>query len=153
VTAVSIRRAGAVLAALALSAVAGLPAQAAPSSQSAGVHTPLSATVSANYWSMNWHWPAGPVEDPPVTVTVAGGTGPFTYAWQRVSGDPTAYATYSYNATTNFNNYIPVGDWEPRTSVFRCLITDTSTSNMVYSPPVNVWIHVWGYSPPGDPPD
>jgi hypothetical protein len=148
----AIRRFAAVLAVLALFGIVGPPAHAAVKDP-VQVATPLSATVSDTYWQINWHWPAGPVIDPPTVVTVSGGTGPFTYSWQRISGDHTAYATSPTSNATRFNNYIPVGDWEPRESYFRCLITDTATGNMVYSPTVYVWIHVWGYSPPGDPPD
>lgn len=146
------RRFGTVLALLALFGIIGLPAQATAKGP-VQVATPLSATVSDTFWEMNWHWPGGPVEDPYTVVTVSGGTGPFTYYWERISGDPTSYPYYRWSNATGFNNYIPVGDWEPRYSTWRCLITDTATGNMVYSPTVGVWIHVWGYSPPGDPPD
>ncbi len=153
-TATTIRRASAVLAALALSAgVGGLPAHAA-AKDPVHVMTPITATVSDSYWQITWAWPAAPVIDPPTVVTVSGGHGgPFTYAWQRVSGDSTAYATHPTSNSTGFNNYIPVGDWTPRQSTWRCLITETSTGNMVYSPNVTVRIHVYGYRPPGDPPD
>jgi hypothetical protein len=58
-----------------------------------------------------------------VTVTASGGTGPYTYAWTRVSGDSAISATAASAATTAFTATVP-RDGE-RVGVWRCTVTDS----------------------------
>ena len=60
------------------------------------------------------------------TITASGGSGSFTYAWSRVSGDsstsatsPTAAASTFHRTGSPTNNY---------SSVWRCRVTDTVSS-------------------------
>lgn len=58
-----------------------------------------------------------------VVVNATGGTGPYTYAWTRVSGDSAISATSPAAATTTFTATVP-RDGE-RTGVWRCTVTDS----------------------------
>ncbi len=64
----------------------------------------------------------GAVTTNSVTVTVAGGTGPFTYAWALVSGD-TFTPNSPTSATTNFSTSLTAG--QEKSGVYRCTVTDT----------------------------
>lgn len=75
---------------------------------SAGTNTALAVSLSSTGWSMLWAWPRGPEYSPPVVVTATGGTGSYSYSWQRISGDPSSYALNPTGSSTGFNNYIPV---------------------------------------------
>jgi hypothetical protein len=58
-----------------------------------------------------------------VTLTINGGTGPYSYAWTKLSGDaitavsPTAASTQFRGAAMNVD--------EVRTAAFRCTVTDS----------------------------
>ena len=56
------------------------------------------------------------------TATPVGGTGPFTYAWTKVSGD-TLTVTNPTNASTAFRASIGPGD--SRFATYRCTVTDS----------------------------
>ncbi|WP_224371748.1 hypothetical protein [Hyalangium versicolor] len=108
----------------------------------------LSASSSVSSWYMVWRWPAGPQQDPPVVIYATGGVPPYSYSWQRLSGDPSSYAVNPNSASTDFNNYIPVGDQNAYTSIWRGVVTDStgataSTSNIFVS------LQVTGYHPGG----
>lgn len=57
-----------------------------------------------------------------VTVTVTGGTGPYTYSWARLSGSAAIYADSSTSASTTFSASICFGT---RSGVWRCTVTDS----------------------------
>lgn len=58
-----------------------------------------------------------------VTVTPSGGTGPYTYAWTRISGSPTLSATSPATATTAFRGYLY--EFQIKSATFRCTVTDS----------------------------
>lgn len=97
---------------------------------------PLSATASATTW---FSGPSG--EDSPIVVTVTGGTAPYYYTWQRVSGNPGTQAT---NPNGTPNGWIFTGTpgfpWT-KVSTWRCQVTD-SASTTVYTSNVTVTIDV-----------
>ena len=68
-----------------------------------------------------------------VTVTAVGGTGPYTYAWTRLSGSTAVDADSPTNATTTFTAIVPRDG--VCTATFRCTVTDslgsTGTVNVV----------------------
>jgi len=72
-----------------------------------------------------------------VTVTPAGGTAPYTYAWTKVSGDdfdigaPTT-ATTTFSGTPEFNSDL--------SGVYRCTVTDDAGSPLTASITVSVTI-------------
>lgn len=84
---------------------------------------PLSASASSASW---FSGPSG--EDPPVQVTTSGGTPPYTYVWQRVSGHPHTFAASPNASATTW--YVSGGGSFPplKTSVWRCLVTDAASS-------------------------
>lgn len=60
-----------------------------------------------------------------ITVTVSGGTAPFTYAWQFVSGDLAVVANTPAAATTSFGAaLVPSGG--SKEAVYQCKVTDTN---------------------------
>lgn len=58
-----------------------------------------------------------------VTVTPAGGTGPYTYAWTRLSGASSISPTAPTAATTTFSANVPRDTTV--TATFRCTVTDS----------------------------
>jgi len=66
--------------------------------------------------------------------TIVGGTAPFSYLWQYVSGDTFTPNTSTSNTTTFSKNMtVSVGESVTNTGVYRCRITD-SASNVIYGP-------------------
>ena len=66
--------------------------------------------------------------------TIVGGTAPFSYLWQYVSGDTFTPNTSTSNSTTFSKNMtVSVGESVTNTGVYRCRITD-SASNVIYGP-------------------
>lgn len=59
-----------------------------------------------------------------VTVTAVGGTGPYTYAWSRVSGDSAILCTQPNLASTEFS--ATVAKNSDRTATWRCTVTDAA---------------------------
>lgn len=58
-----------------------------------------------------------------VTVTPAGGTGPYTYSWSHVSGDSAVQVLAPSAATTAF--IANVGKNQTKAAVKRCTVTDS----------------------------
>lgn len=95
------------------------------------VSSPLSASASQ---------PAGGVESDPGTVTVTtgsssvtvtGGTGAYSFAWEKVSGDVevTANAPLAQNCSFSAD----CGPGEVFSADFRCEVTDTGSGLVVYT--------------------
>lgn len=97
---------------------------------------PLTATASASSW---YSGPAS--EDPPIAVTITGGTAPYFLTWQRVSGNQATQATnptgtpttWVFTGTPNFP-YLKVSTW-------RCQVSD-SASTVVFTGNLSVTIDV-----------
>lgn len=88
----------------------------------------LSATASPGSVDENIVIPdedlASTVISDAVTVTAAGGTAPYTYAWSRMSGSSSVAVTSPTAATTTFEAVIYRG--LSRSAVFRCTVTDAA---------------------------
>lgn len=103
---------------------------------------PLTASASPGFVIGQKGIPGtGSVSTNPTSVSVSGGVGPYSYAWEYVSG-----ATFTVNSpsssTTSFSRV--VGDGDEFNGVYRCKVTD-SLSNVVYAN--NVSITIFGYQP------
>ena len=72
---------------------------------------------------------SGSVTTNSVTVTITGGTGPFTIAWARASGDLGFTADSPASLTTTFTGSIAAG--QDRNSVWRGTVTDTFDASSV----------------------
>ena len=59
------------------------------------------------------------------TCSVVGGTGPFTYAWARISGDTRITASPTNTASTQFSR-TGFALCEVASATFQCTVTDTS---------------------------
>ena len=73
----------------------------------------------------------GSVTSATVTVTATGGTGPYIYAWSKISGD-TITATLATSATTAFSGTVALG--ETITASFQCVITDSVLATFTVGP-------------------
>ena len=86
---------------------------------------PLTATASATTWASG---PSG--EDPPVSVLVTGGTPPYYYAWQRVSGNPATQATNPTGTPTSWVFTGTPGFPWVKVSTWRCQVTDSASTSV-----------------------
>lgn len=75
------------------------------------------------------------VDVPSVTVgTVSGGTAPYTYLWEYVSGDVFTITDDTASATTSsISITVDVGESATKTGVYKCKVTD-NVSTVVYGP-------------------
>jgi len=66
--------------------------------------------------------------------TISGGTSPFSYLWQYVSGD-TFTPTTATSSSTTFSKIllVTIGETTTATGVYRCRVTDND-SNVIYGP-------------------
>jgi len=69
----------------------------------------------------------------PVTATATGGSGAYTYQWQRVSGSNAISATSPSSNTTAFNNVV---NNQPASAVWRCKVSAGGQS--AFSPTVDI---------------
>jgi hypothetical protein len=83
-----------------------------------------------------------------VTVTVSGGLFPYTYLWNRVSGNSAITAVSSTSLTTRFT--ASVTPCTQYTATFRCTVTDLSGAT-INSDTVDITLTNNGTAP-GDPP-
>lgn len=66
------------------------------------------------------------LSDGAITASASGGVGPFTYSWTQVSGDAISAAA-PFNANSFFRA-TAMGAGETRIAVYKCVVTDTTTS-------------------------
>ncbi|MEV0390473.1 hypothetical protein [Nonomuraea sp. NPDC050643] len=95
-------------------------------------------TVSSTSWGYLRVFTQPPYISPPVSVTATGGVPPYSYAWQKISGDHATNAASPTGSSTGWQRPIPPnghsGVWS---SQWRCLVTD-SLGIMAYTPVVSV---------------
>lgn len=88
----------------------------------------------------------GPFSTGWVSVSVSGGVGPFTYLWERVSGD---VAISPHDANVSSVYFIASGTApETKTAVWRCKVTDTGMGTTTYTGNVSVSIEFQASPPP-----
>ncbi len=101
----------------------------------ASPNPPFQATPSATSWM--WHKigvQPPRITPPTIVVTASGGTAPYSYLWQRVSGDTVATVTSATSHTTAWSRATTTIGVN-HTSQWRCRVTDaasvvTYTSNV-----------------------
>jgi hypothetical protein len=106
---------------------AAAQATANSASQSAAdvADSALAFSASVNpFYVIGTIFGTGAVTTDAATVSVSGGTGPYTYAWAYVSG----YASFTTNsptsATTTWTGTITLPG-QDRSAVYRCTVTDS----------------------------
>jgi YD repeat-containing protein len=117
---------------------------ASPPSAQVSVNTPNSLSAAVN--STSWSWmrtgsAAARVSPSTIIVTASGGSGGFTYAWERLiqSGDDTAINVNSPSSaiTSWTRSGIPTNQNASYTSHWRCKVTD-SGGTFIYTPTITV---------------
>jgi len=81
----------------------------------------------------------------PVTATASGGTPPWSFQWQRISGSPSFRASHPAAATTSFYHSTHTASG---VSHWHCVVTDAS-AHTATSPGVQA--AVFNVAPPGTP--
>ena len=108
------------------------------STASVSVTVQPAPTFSAGVNTPSWfaqRYGNGPIEkDPPVSVSTANGAGPYTYSWERMSGDASTTVSPSGATATWSRTLNTMGQF---TSQWRCKVTD-SQGRVSYTPPVSV---------------
>lgn len=107
-------------------------------SNAMSVTTPVPLVVSVNTTTWSYFFQVGqpPRVSRDVTVSPSGGTGGYSYLWERVSGDTVTTVVNPTSHTTGWSRSIPQF-FVTYTSVWRCRVTDTS-GNVAYSPNITV---------------
>jgi hypothetical protein len=95
--------------------------------------TNLTANVSSTYWSWYRWFGGGLYKDPAIVVSAFGGSGIYTYTWEKISGDNQAINVSGNTATWDGPTY----SGSTLSSVWRCKVTD-SAGNVAYTPSVSV---------------
>jgi hypothetical protein len=85
--------------------------------------------------------PYGSVTSNAVTVTVSGGTAPYTYAWEYVDGSIAVVPVAPTSASTTFT--ATVGSEYPTIAIYRCKVTDAN-GEIIYTANVNIQLE-WYY--------
>lgn len=107
-------------------------------SNEVSVTTPVPLVVSVNTttWSYFFQVSQPPRISRDVTVAASGGTGGYSYLWERVSGDTVTAVVSPTSNTTAWSRSIPQF-FVTYASVWRCRVTDSS-GNVAYSPNITV---------------
>lgn len=88
----------------------------------------LQAQLSATQWNWYKEGPNPPLVPPAVVVTASGGSGGYTYSWQRVSGDTQTTATTPTSNSTQWSRpSVPLNTLI--SSVWRCQVTDGASGS------------------------
>lgn len=94
----------------------------------------FSAGTSQTSWLAQRYGNTPIVNDPPISVSVANGSGPYTYAWEKVSGDTSTTVNPSGATATWSRSLAQPGMFA---STWRCKVTD-SQGRVAYTPLINV---------------
>jgi hypothetical protein len=92
---------------------------------------------------------AGAVTSSAATALVSGGTGPYTYAWTKVSGSTFTVNSPTANATT-FSTTLTNG--QELSAVYRCTVTDSLAATAFADVTVNLTSTYVAPPPPPPPP-
>jgi YD repeat-containing protein len=96
----------------------------------------LQAVVNPTHWNYYVMRGSNPIIDPPVVVTASGGTGGYTYQWERVSGDGAITAQTPTASSTKWTRSL--SGWDVVfIAYWRCLVRD-SAGNTAYTQQVQV---------------
>lgn len=106
---------------------------------------PLAVSISPSTTYERTRFPTRWGPGNPISVTGSGGSGSFSYVWERISGDTATSTVGGGCSGTNWTNSTPppaiemwfYSDW-------RCKVTDNVTGQFAYSPTVNVTIYYAG---------
>ena len=89
--------------------------------------------------------------DNPLVVVATGGTSPYTYSWERTSGDASTTATTPTSVSTSFSRTVNPQVNATYQSIWRCKVTD-AVSAIAYTANVTVtFVVIWnvhGIAPP-----
>ena len=98
------------------------------------VSSPLAAAISQTTYD------GGMLFDSDVVTTVTGGVAPYTYLWERLSGNTATQAVFSTQASTGWSYQ---GAWSGvmKTSAWRCKVTDAAAA-VVYTAEISVRMHM-----------
>lgn len=102
------------------------------------VYSALSASLSTSYVSGSTGAP-GTATSSAVLCTPSGGSSPYSYLWEYVSGDTGITIGSSTSAATVFQFYNPNNYFASKYALYRCRVTD-STSNVAYTSNVEVYL-------------
>lgn len=103
----------------------------------AKVFSSLAASVNTTYLSGYDAAPGSPVTSQAV-CTATGGFTPYSYLWEKVSGDTVSLSGATSSVTTfSFTN--SMSSTQTRSSFYRCKVTDNH-GTIVYSPEVEVYL-------------
>lgn len=83
------------------------------------------STISKTNFGNTAIGPVGPTN--PVTATGSGGTGSYTYAWTRISGDASTTISSSTTASVTFSR-ASCSDGVNYVSTWKCTVSDGTTS-------------------------
>ena len=94
-------------------------------------------TLSASQWYYYKHFTDPARVSPPITATPVGGTAPYSYHWEKVSGDSRVAANAPNSATTSFNRALPHNVSTFVRAYFRVTVSD-STGSVAHSAAIPV---------------
>ena len=112
-----------------------VPVGAAPASASAS--TVDGVILSASQWDYYKRFTDPATVSPPITATPVGGTAPYSYHWEKTSGDSLIAATAPDSATTRFSRSLPHNVTTVVTAYFRAVVSD-SVGSVAYSAAIPV---------------
>lgn len=96
----------------------------------AGGTSPPALTASRSPSFLSWSFSGVFYDSGTATATPSGGTGPYTYAWEQVSGDDIVFGANPLAFTTFSQGTIAL-------AVVRCKVTD-SLGQTAYTPNISI---------------